>query len=219
MNSHDTPEPTDSLFFADMPKNAVFIWSGTIGHVPEPGAPCYEQPDGQWISAPFGQPQAGLRVGHRKRDGDVHIDGRILTAAEITSAVPPETATPEQVAQMRADFDACYFHAQFGPGHLVFADDNIEDHHINWCLALADGVLSGNHHEECVCRRPELQGHLCAYEDAANGMHREIIQGSRDMLAWLLRVPAPVRTAGWNADVSQHPINEQPGTTDTKEEA
>lgn len=183
----------------DIGQNGIFVWTGTIRHVPEPGAPCYEQPDGQWVSASFGQPHAGLGVGHYLPNGVVQIDGRISTAAQLLAPVAPETATVEQITQLRDAFNACYFHAQFGPGHIVFADDNIEDDQIQWGLALADGVLSGNHHADCLCRRPDLAGHLCAYDDAGNGMSREVIQGTRDMLAWLLRVPMAVRRAGWLA--------------------
>jgi hypothetical protein len=33
--------------------------------------------------------------------------------------------------------------AEFGPGHIVLGDCNLEDEHIDWCLALLDAVLDG----------------------------------------------------------------------------
>jgi hypothetical protein len=37
-----------------------------------------------------------------------------------------------------------YPDAEHGPAHIVLGDDNVEDGHIEWCLALARAALSGN---------------------------------------------------------------------------
>jgi hypothetical protein len=33
--------------------------------------------------------------------------------------------------------------AEFGPAHIVLSDANLEDGHIDWCIALCDSVLDG----------------------------------------------------------------------------
>jgi hypothetical protein len=33
--------------------------------------------------------------------------------------------------------------SEFGPAHIVIADDNLEDEHIKWCIALCDSILDG----------------------------------------------------------------------------
>ena len=41
-------------------------------------------------------------------------------------------------------FNAKYDEAQFGPAHIVLADCNIEDEHLQWCIGLIEAALSKN---------------------------------------------------------------------------
>jgi len=38
--------------------------------------------------------------------------------------------------QALAKLDGCEMALDYGPGHIVWADENFEDDHINWCLSL-----------------------------------------------------------------------------------
>jgi hypothetical protein len=87
------------------------------------------------------------------------------------------------------EFLAHYPRAECGPGHIVLADTNLEDAHIQWCLMLARAALS---HNPQVLRSAEDVA-LMEYVEWYHDHERDELQATIAFLETLLAIPEDER--------------------------
>jgi hypothetical protein len=96
----------------------------------------------------------------------------------------PERMSAQTFWKMH-DFIAKHPDVTWGPGHIVFEDDNILDCHLQWCIELAKAALSHDPKDLSDPDDIELMENVCWYEDCRVGDLRATIQ----FLEELLKIP------------------------------
>lgn len=99
----------------------------------------------------------------------------IITPSEKTESIFRNAASEiENMSNYFCDYNAIMI-LTYGPAHIVWADDNLEDHHIDFCLKACDTFND----EESPCHR----------------MPAEAIEVVRWSLKELLKIPVEDRYA------------------------